>query len=446
MAKTFNTRVIGMGLALIFLGVSMPHWFSLKHIGLNVLIKNMEQNPNGNSLLVIAFLLVTLNTIHALPLYLGAFLLGDHIGERLQQNWLKITIPLSVIPLTYAIINLSIEVKRNFGGPALILLLSIILLQRLSKGRLNPLMKSLVLVQVLFGVQWLDEIPFLTTYGFGHGAISTKIKQWAVQIGFVQSLSLYSLALCSIFLINAVILTGYLVRWRISQDLHRIKLEALEDRSSKEVLNLVHDLKTPLTSIEGLISLIELRIQDGKNKDYCRNISASIRSMSEMISEILYESRKSWCSLKDLIDYVCASRLSGTNTNVDIELPNKPENIQIWINKIRLTRALVNLINNAFDAVEGQADGKVTIQVKVHGEQIWLGVSDNGGGMTAEEQKKIWQAGYSTKQHLGIGLPFVQQVAEAHEGTVSIESRMGKGTTIWIHLLRGDNGNENFGY
>lgn len=443
MIKTLNTKLIWMGIALIFLGISMPHWFNSGNMGLDILINIMENNPNGNTLLIMAFSLVMLNTIRALPFYLGAILLGNAVGEQLQRNWLKLAIPLAVIPLTYVIINSLIKTNYHFGSPAVLILLFIILLQFLEKGRLGLFMKSLILVQILFGVQWLDEVPFLTTYGFGHGAISTKVKQWAIEIGFDQALSLYAIVLCSIFLINAFILTGYLVRWRIIQELHIVKLEAIEARSDKEVLNLVHDLKTPLASIEGLISLIGLYNKDEKTKEYCRSISVSIRSMSEMISEILFKSHKSCCSLKSLVDYILSSRLSGTNKVVNLELPDEPEKIKILINKIRMTRAIVNLINNAFDAIEEYPEGKVSIKAKTYGNQILLGVSDSGKGMTEEEQKKIWKAGYSTKCQSGIGLSFVHQVVEEHKGTVSIESKIGQGTTVWIHLV-GGNKDENF--
>jgi signal transduction histidine kinase len=413
------------------------------NMGLELLSNIMENNPNGNTLLVMAFSLVMMNTIRALPFYLGAILLGNALGEHFQKNWLKLATPLVVIPLTYTIINLSVKSNYHFGAPAILILLFIILLQLLEKGRLGLFMKSLILVQILFGVQWLDEVPALTNYGFGHGAISTKVKQWAIEIGFDQALSLYAIVLCSIFLINAFILTGYLVRWRIIQELQIVKLEALEARSDKEVLNLVHDLKTPLTSIEGFISLIDLYMKDEKTKEYCRSISLSISSMSEMISEILYKSHKSYCSLKNLVDYILSSRLSGTDKKVNLELPDNSEKIKILINKIRMTRAIVNLINNAFDAIEEYPGGKVTIKAKTHGNQILLGVSDNGKGMTEEEQKKIWKEGYSTKYQSGIGLPFVYQVVEEHEGKVSIESKIGQGTTVWIHLV-GGNDDEGF--
>ncbi|WP_260288775.1 sensor histidine kinase [Peribacillus aracenensis] len=433
------------GMALIFLGISMPHWLSSQNVGLGILMNIMEENPHGNTLLILAFSIVMLNTIRALPFYIGAIMLGNALGEKLQRNWLRIAIPLAVIPLTYAIINLSIKSNYHFGIPAIIILLCIILVQLLEKGRLGLFMKSLILVQILFGVQWLDEVPFLTRYGFGHGAISTNVKKWAIEIGFDQALSLYAIVLCSIFLINAFILMGFLVRWRIIQELHIIKLEALEARSDKEVLNLVHDLKTPLASIEGLISLIGLYNKHERTKEYCGSISLSISSMSEMISEILYKSHKSCCSLKNLVDYTLSSRLSGTDKKVNLELPDQPETIKIWVNKIRMTRAIVNLINNAFDAIEGCPEGKVTIKAKTYGNQILLGVSDNGKGMNEEEQKKIWKAGYSTKYQSGIGLSFVHQVVEEHKGTVSIESKIGQGTTIWMHLAGGNN-DEDFSY
>ncbi|WP_379947462.1 sensor histidine kinase [Ectobacillus funiculus] len=445
MGKSLNRKSVWIGIALIFLGISMPHWLSSKNIGLDRLMNSMEENPQGNTLLIMAFSIVTLNTVRALPFYLGAILLGNGVGERLQRNWLKLVIPIVAIPLTYVIINLSVKSNYHFGAPAILILLCIILIQLLEKGRLGLFMKSIIIVQILFGVQWLDEVPFLTDYGFGHGRISTTVKLWAVKTGFDQALSLYAIVLCTIFLINAFILTGYLVKWRMIQELHIVKLQDLEARSDKEVLNLVHDLKTPLASIEGIISLIGLYNKDGKTEEYCRVISVSIRSMSEMISEILYKSHKSCCSLKSLVDYILSSRLSGTNKRVYLELPDNPEEVKILINKIRMTRAIVNLLNNAFDAIEGYPEGKVTIKAKMYDNQILLGVSDNGKGMAEKEQTKVWRAGYSTKGQSGIGLSFVQQVIEEHNGTVSIESNIGQGTTVWLHLA-GGNDDEDFSH
>ncbi|MED3726371.1 HAMP domain-containing histidine kinase [Priestia filamentosa] len=431
-----------LSLILICVGIVMPYGLNVEQRGLEKLMINMEKNPHGNTLLILAFAVVASNTIHALPIYLGTILLGNEIGELLNKNWVKIIIPLFLIPPIYIVINTFTEFKPHFGTPALLVLLFIILTPFFEKRQLGFFMRSIILIHILFGVQWLDEVPFLTQYGFGHGPISSKVKQWAIEMSFNQTLSLYAIVLCSIFIVNAFILTGYMVRWKIVQEFHQIELEALESRSNKEALNLVHDLKTPLASMEGLISLISLYNNHSKVSEYCHNITLSINSMNKMISEILYNNHMSTCSLKELVDYILSSRLSGTDKKINLELPDKSEDIMISINKIRITRAIVNLINNAFDAIKDIPKGKVTIKTKVQGDQLLLGVSDNGVGISTKERDKIWQAGYSTKHQSGIGLSFVYQVAKEHNGKVSVESSSGQETVFWIHLLGGlDNEN-----
>ncbi|MFC4767772.1 sensor histidine kinase [Effusibacillus consociatus] len=429
-----------LGIGLILLGIWIPNWLGPEQMGLNDLLHKMEREPTGNSIVVTTFILVALKTIRGLPFYLGAFLLGDRIGDLLERPWLRIAIPLVTVPLLYFTVDPYNPLNYDLGSSTLLLLFAIYLLQRLGTGRLGPAMKSLVLSQLFIGLQWLDVVPFLSSYGFGRGPISSELKELAIRIGFDQALGLYGIVLCLIFVIHAVVLAVFLAmaaqKWMITQTLHLAQLEAMESRAGREVLHLVHDLKTPLATIEGLISLVDMRLHDSKIKEYCQIISASIMSMSEMISEILYEDRKSWCLLEDLINYVRASRLSGTKACLELEF-RVDRNIRVWINKIRITRALVNLIDNAFDALENKNDGKVVLRVEMHGSEVWLGVSDNGPGITSLERDKVWQAGYSTKHHPGVGLSFVRQVAEGHGGSVAIDSEVGRGTTVWVKLPGG---------
>lgn len=447
MERLTDIVMIGLGIACIVVGITMPEWFGPDEIGLTAVMSAMEQEASGSLLMIAAVLLVALNTLISFPYYLGAFLLGERLGERWHRPWLKIVVPLVIVPLVHLLINATIDLRYHFGGTAIFLLLTIFVLQKMGKGRLGLIMKSLVLTQLLIGVKWLNLVPALTPLGFGHGSLSLKLKEMAEQLGFAEVLSIYSIVLCLIFMMNAVILgvfVGvYTEKLTISQELHRAQLEAMESRSGWEVLHLVHDLKTPLTVMEGLVSLIAIRVADAKLKEYCQAISLSIRSMSEMISEILYENHKNWCYVKDLLDYVRAGRLSGTTATIELEFPEEL-NVPIWINKIRITRALVNLIDNAFDAIQGKADGRVTLRVQQRANEIWLGVSDNGAGLSPQEQRKVWQAGYSTKQHPGVGLSFVRQVAEAHGGEVSIESELGRGTTVWMRFPQEEVSDENF--
>ena len=102
---------------------------------------------------------------------------------------------------------------------------------------------------------------------------------------------------------------------QLEKELYDTQIEALKMRNSSEVQSLVHDLKSPLTTAEGLISLAEMMEKDELLKEYFRKISSSLRSMGLMISEILYENKKAPMEVGDLMRMVLAQ--------VSILVPNE---------------------------------------------------------------------------------------------------------------------------
>lgn len=447
--KLLRSRSIWIKVSLIVIGMTMPLWLSIEVVGLASLMEQLNENPNGSTLMVAAFALVMLNTVRALPHYIGALLLGDEIGLMTRKPWLKVVIPFTIIPLVYLVINGYSSLNYHFGGPALLLLLSIGTLHMLGKGQLRSLFKSFILIQLLFGFQWLDTVLFLSAFGFGGGPISTEVKMVAEQLGFGGTLSFYSLVFCGVFIVNAIVLAIYLAvseqKRQISQDLAIARIDMVESRSGREALHLVHDLKTPLSLMEGLNSLIQMKTTDQEILQYTNKISSSIQSTSDMVSEILYHEKKNWCTLKTFIEYVRANKLSDSDTiyQFDLQADNR---IEININKIRMTRAVVNLIDNASDAVEGNKDARVTICTESSPNEVLIGVKDNGHGISEENIEKIWNAGYSTKSHPGVGLTFVKNVVNEHGAQLSIESEAGLGTTFWIHIPKERVRDENIDY
>ena len=441
MGKVLGSWKIWIGIGLFLLGILIPYWLTPQLVELNQLLQILNHRTDGSALMVDAFLVVSINTIISIPQFLGVVMLGDGMADAFNRSGLKSIIPLIVVPLAYVIVNVMTPLNYSFGATDSILWLTIVVMQKVSKQKLNMGMKLLVFSQLIFGITWLNQVPFLTPYGFGQGSLSIKVKEAALQIGFGQVLSLYANMLFLIFVASAVTLWIYLVlymeKWTISQDLHRAQLEAQESRSGREVLYLVHDLKTPLAVIEGLVSLMELRWPDPKMQEYCQTIYGSIHSMSKMVSEILYEDRKYWCELKELIDYIRASRPNATNLSVDIEIEGESQS-NLYVNKIRVTRAIINLIDNALDAIQERGDGMVVLRARTLPNVVRLEVEDNGCGIMAERLKRIWKTGYSTKNHAGVGLAFVRQVAEGHGGSVNVNSTVGQGTKFWITLPLGE--------
>lgn len=441
MGKVLASRKIWIGIGLFLLGIFIPYWIKPQLIDLDQQLQMMLYQTDGNAIMTNAFLVVSINTVVTIPQFLSVVMLGDGMAEAYNRPQFKGIIPLIVVPLAYIIVNKLTPLNYSFGTTDIFLWLTIVIMQRLSHQKLNLGMKLIVFSQLIFGVTWLNQVPFLTRFGFGLGSLSYKVKQAAIQMGLGDVLALYANILFVIFVFNAIVLwvylTLYIEKWAISQDLHRAQLEAQESRSGREVLHLVHDLKTPLASIEGLVSLMEIRWPDPKMHEYCQSIYNSIHSMSNMVSEILFEDRKDWCKVKDLIDYIRASRFSGTNLSVDIEILGDPLRY-VYINKIRMTRAIINLIDNALDSVQDQENKTVVLRAKIFSDEVKLEVEDNGCGIQTEKINRIWKIGYSTKKHPGAGLAFVRQVAEGHGGYVNIKSTAGQGTMIWITLPLGE--------
>ena len=106
-------------------------------------------------------------------------------------------------------------------------------------------------------------------------------------------------------------------------------------------------------------------------------------------------------------------------------------------NKIRLSRAIINLITNAYNGVSKET-GKIHIMVEEKETFVNITVTDNGSGIEAGDMEHIWDLGYSDKQSTGLGLPFVRQVIENHKGAVHVESEKNHYTKVIVCLRKGE--------
>ncbi|MDT4762941.1 two-component system sensor histidine kinase NtrB [Sphaerochaeta sp. PS] len=96
-----------------------------------------------------------------------------------------------------------------------------------------------------------------------------------------------------------------------------------------------------------------------------------------------------------------------------------------------LKQALLNLIKNAMNAMEG--GGKIRLQAKADGNHVVIMVSDTGTGMDDETLQKIFEPYFTTKATgTGLGLTVVYKIMKEHHGDISVESKLGEGTTFTL--------------
>ena len=214
------------------------------------------------------------------------------------------------------------------------------------------------------------------------------------------------------------------------------RMRILENRTYMELRHLVHDLKSPLTSMQALVGVVKLsagRRGDQTEGEYLERIETMIDRMSSMISEILHEEQRSVVTTQELLDAVMAQISSAEYADL-VHTENRAPEAKIRINKIRFSRVLINLVENAAYAVR-RPDGKIWIRVEeTEGAEIRFQVEDNGTGIPRELLGEIWEKGFSIRSSSGLGLNFVQQVVEQCGGSVELESVEREGTVVTVSL------------
>lgn len=116
-------------------------------------------------------------------------------------------------------------------------------------------------------------------------------------------------------------------------------------------------------------------------------------------------------------------------TRLARQLPATPIDAQ------QIQQVLVNLVKNAIQAMT--TSGTLSIQTGETSEEVWVSVSDTGGGIPQEQINRIFEPFYTTKKKgSGLGLMIVQRIVRAHGGRIEVESQVERGTTfrIWLPL------------
>ena len=434
-----NTRFISFGILLILLGLSAPLALTVKLFGIFPLINESLANSSSGALMMACFKLIALNTLRALPLYTGTLLLAQGLGIFLPGSSKTLfLIPLVVIPAAYELIRVIYGIAYDFGIPAISLVLAVILMTKLENMTRKIIHKILVLGLLLFGVEWLDIVPLLSSYGFGRGEISTDLKKIAVFLGFEDLLNITGLFLFIVCAANSFILahllSSYTKELRVAEQnrlYSELKLQTQENRSLREMQSLVHDLKTPLTTIQGLAGVLSLSADNDLHRQYSARIVSSCENMSLMISEMLFDDTRQKICSKELVEYAAAHVPELSQVNFCLEVPEHPPYVEV--NRIKMSRALTNILDNALDAV-GSTAGEITVKITAINLNVCIEITDNGMGILPHHAGLIWEPGFSTKNSSGFGLPFVREIVEKNGGRIFIENAERTGTKVVICL------------
>ncbi|MPL76365.1 hypothetical protein SDC9_22210 [bioreactor metagenome] len=437
-----NRRLIIWGIVLMVIGLQAPSIIRLEYSGIMESILYSIDTGNINSLLMAAIRLVVMNTIRALPIYMGALLFAEGVGAFQSGGawWIRWFI-IFLIPCIYEGIYYLHGVTYDFGVPAITMTLVVLIVSKMKNLNRSIAYKCTVVILLLFGVEWLDIVPILSPYHFGRGSLSDLIKTTSYLNHANEIFNLLGISVCIICVVNAVLLAHLLNLYTVEvhdmeQNLeleklnHQMTMQIMENRSLREIKALVHDLKTPLTSIQGLAGVISISGDNDMAKKYANYISSLVDKMSTMVNELLNDDSQQTIRVEELVRYAMA-HVPQLNSIGTFEL-NVKANPAVRVNKIRLSRAIINILQNALEAID-QETGYIKLTVEEGHGNVILTVIDNGKGFVGDVEN-IWKVGFSSKNSTGLGMPYVLEVVEKYGGTVKAGNRLDGGARFVITL------------
>jgi two-component system NtrC family sensor kinase len=208
--------------------------------------------------------------------------------------------------------------------------------------------------------------------------------------------------------------------------------------------NVAHELNNPLTGIVTYSHLI-LEDTDGDDpkKASIEKIVGQATRCRDIIRGLLDFSRqrkpdKVLSNINTVMDQ-CLSFVENQALFLNIELQkNFQEDLpMIVIDPSQVERVIMNMIINAAEAMDGDGQLTLTTRSGPKSESVELEFKDNGPGISEENIEKIFDPFFTTKDvghGTGLGLAISYGVVKAHNGTISVESEIGKGTTFIVRL------------
>lgn len=230
------------------------------------------------------------------------------------------------------------------------------------------------------------------------------------------------------------------------------KLMELDEAKGRFFANISHELRTPLTlllaPLETLINRFS-RAFDNETRDLLATMQSNGMRLLKLINDLLdlvrLESgrmvvKREPMEVADFVKGLASSvRQVANDKRINLETKVDPELSFVQADRDKLEKIVLNLLFNALKFTP--SGGRVSLLAEKAGQEYVLKVQDTGMGISqknlANVFSRFWQADDSSRrkyQGVGIGLALVKELVEVQDGTVSVESEEGKGTTFTVRL------------
>ncbi len=276
----------------------------------------------------------------------------------------------------------------------------------------------------------------------------------------------YIILTASGILVSVLILIGFLIRNRVLNKINKQLKDnsdlILKQKSKLEEVNasqnmffsiLSHDLRNPFNGILGFLNILKNdfdTLSTEERKQYIDYVNISANQVFRLIERLLelarlkdgrYQFKFENVNINEITEQVL--QLQRTNTlNKKVTLENNiSKDVFIYADKVSVDTILRNLTDNAIKFTP--AGGKVSLESESKDEKVVIYVKDNGVGMDSEDMKNIFRLdkritskGTNDEKGTGLGLYVCKEMIEKMNGSIKVESVIGKGSTFVVTFPR----------
>ena len=209
---------------------------------------------------------------------------------------------------------------------------------------------------------------------------------------------------------------------------HANKMASLGEMASA----MAHEINSPLQAINLMAQRVQRQLKKDISKEgintSMKKIVASVSKISEIIDSLRNVSRASTedefldTRLSDLINdvlHITEERFKVNNVKFDITYHDILENTKIQCQRLQISQVLINLLNNAYDAIQQQQDKWIKIDIRKITDKIQISVTDSGPGISYDLIERIFEPMFTTKEvgkGTGLGLSISRDIILKHNG------------------------------
>jgi PAS domain S-box-containing protein len=200
-----------------------------------------------------------------------------------------------------------------------------------------------------------------------------------------------------------------------------------------------HDLRNPLAAVAALAAVLQ---KTGAEQEIGEEIEQATRRMNRLIRDIIDATQLETGGLAinrervpthDVLSQVLNSQTPLiSSASLELSLDAVPGLPDVWVDRDRLLQVFENLVGNATKFTK--PSGRVVVGARAGAGEVLFSVSDTGCGIESDHLARVfdrfWQAPETRHNGLGLGLPIVKGIIEAHGGRVWVQSSPGRGSTF----------------